>query len=274
MLQEMEVTILAKGAPVRCSSGEVSMCAIAVGEVGLIRLYPLTISENKEIRVWSKVAIQVRRSNKDPRHESWRIEDCELTGQIDSSQTKANLLDSCILKSGMVDPINYQNAQKSSIAVVKSSQFLGAGLLPRQPDDYTSFDEDESWVMTQDNYPFKPYLFWKSIQGGEHKTHIVAQEVYMGMRNFSATPFRVFENMHIGDPDYDHWMILGNIKDRRNVWVCPHLHRLKKTSFTTNLSLLMSDGSEDGWPYLRQEGNNAKDVGPQLQFQFITEDMS
>lgn len=271
MIREMEVTILAKGAPVRCSSGDISMCAIAVGEVGLVRLYPLAISEHKEIKVWSRVFIKARRSNKDCRHESWRIENCKVFDQIENPQSKANLLDSCILRSGTVDPINYQNEQKSSIAIVKSSQFLGAGLLPRQPDDYTDFDEEESWVMTQDNYPFKPYLFWKSIQGGEHKTHILAQEIYVGMRNFSATPFRVFENMHIGDPDYDHWMVLGNIKDRKNVWVCPHLHRLKKTSFITSSSLPMSDGSEDGWPYLRQEENNVKDVGPQLQFQFITD---
>jgi hypothetical protein len=269
MSSKTEVIILAKGAPVKCSNGDVTMCAIAVGEIGLIRLYPLKVIENKEIKVWSKIAVTLKRSNKDPRHESWRIEDCQFVGVIDDPQAKADLLDSCILKSGTVDPINYQNENKSSIAIVKAEGFLGGGLIARAHEDYSQFDEDETWIMTQDNYPFKPYLFWESIQGSEHKTHLVAQEVYVGMKNFSATPFRIFENMRIGDPDYQHWMVLGNIKDRRNVWVCPHIHRLKKTNLTTALSLPMSDGRSDGWPYLRQEEINAKDVGPQMHFNFI-----
>lgn len=273
MLNQMEVTVLAKGAPVKCSSGEISMCAIAVGDIGLIRIYPLTVTNDSDVKVWSRIVVKARRSNKDPRHESWRSEYCEVIGSIDRPQEKSEILNDCILRSGDKDPIAYQNENRSSIAVVKSSQYLGAGLLPRQPDDFHDFNEQESWVMTQDNYPFKPYIFWKSTQGGEHKTHILAQEVYVGMRSFSATPFRVFENMRIGDPDYEHWMVLGNMKDRRNVWVCPHLHRLKKTSFTTNLNLLIDDGKREGWPYLRQEESNAKDVGPQMQFQFTTDDM-
>lgn len=274
MDQSMEVTVLAKGAPVRTSSGDISMCAIAVGPIGLVRLYPLTVTEHKEIKVWSRIAITARRSNKDYRKESWRITSCKLVGSLEHPQAKADLLDSCLLKSGITDPIKYQNEHKASIAVVKSSEYLGGGLLAREEDDFTDFDEDESWVMTQSNYPFKPYLFWKSIQGGKHQTHLLAQEVYVGMKNLSATPFRVFENMHIGDADYDHWMILGNMKDRPNVWVCPHLHRLKKTSFITSLSLPMIDGESEGWPYCKQEDRNAKDVGPQMLLPFITDDMN
>jgi len=58
------------------------------------------------------------------------------------------------------------------------------------------------------------------------------------------------------------------------VWVCPHIHRLKKTNIRTGLNLQMSDGQNEGWPYLHQEETNAKDVGPQMQFSFITESIA
>jgi len=273
-IKEMELTVIAKGAPVSTSAGEVVMCAIAVGEIGLVRLYPLTVTKDVDIRVWSRVIVQARRSQKDNRHESWRVESCATIGKLESAQSKADLLDSCILKSGTEDPITYQNNKRSSIAIVKAGGLLGAGLVARDANDVHAIDHEEPWVMTQDSFPFKPYLFWTSTQGSEHKTHLVAQEVYLGMRNFNATPFRVFENMNIGDPDYVHWLVLGNLKDRRNVWVCPHIHRLKKTNIRTGLNLQMSDGQNDEWPYLHQEETNAKDVGPQMQFSFITESIA
>lgn len=272
MEKSFQVTVLAKGAPVKTSNGEVTICAIAVGEIGLVRLYPLTVADHTPIKVWSRVFVTARKSNKDFRKESWRITHCELIGQIDSSQDKADLLESCLLNAGTTDPIAYQNEQRASIAIVKANGFLGGGLVPRNSEDFSDFDCEESWVMTQNNYPFKPYLFWESVHGVSHKTHLLAQEVYMGMRNYSSTPFRVFENMHISDPDYEHWLVLGNMKDRPNVWVCPHLHRLKKTSFRINTSLLTCDGENDAWPYCKQEAFNAKDAGPQMLLPFITND--
>ena len=274
MEQKIDAIILAKGAPVQTSDGSVTMCAIALSEeLGLIRIYPLSADENRNIKVWSIVSITAKRSSKDNRRESWRVLECEKTGQIESSGSKQDILESCVLKSGTIDPIVYQNERRGSICVVKSSGVVGFALTPRSSDDLCAFDEDECWVRTQKTFPLKPYLHWTSIQGSEHKTHIVAQEVYMGMLHNASCPGRVFENMRVGDPDYEHWLILGNTKDRRTVWVAPHVHRLKKTGSHTHTNLLMFDGRKEGWPYLQQEDRNAKDAGPQLTFAFITEDI-
>jgi hypothetical protein len=267
-----DATIIAKGAPNRTQAGIISMCAIAVSpEFGLVRLYPLTFEENADVRVWTRVRVHARRSKKDSRKESWRIESTEVIGKIDDAIDKSQLLDQCVLKSGTCDPIKYQNSIQASIAVIKSSSPVGCALEPRDDTEKATIDEDETWWgMTQCEHPFKPYLLWTSIQGGKHRTHIVAQEAYVGMAKNASAPFRIYENMHVGDPDYQHWLVLGNMKDRRNVWVCPHVHRLKKTDSLTNLSLLMSDGENDAWPYLSQEAVNARDAGPQMAFRFTT----
>lgn len=271
--KRIDAVVIAKGAPVKTSSGEVTMCAIAVSELlGLIRFYPLKISENRDIKLWSKVDAEVVRSDKDNRHESWKVFDYQNRGQVENRAEKNDILESCVLKSGTTDPIRFQNENKCSIAVVKTKDPVGFGLLPRDKDDLSCYDREEHWCMTQDNYPLKPYLFWRSIQGVEHKTHLLAQEVYMGLLKNCSAPFRVFENLQLGNPDYDHWIILGNMKNRRSTWVAPHLHRLKKTDSPTLLNSWTSDGRKEGWPYLKQEGGNAKDAGLQMMFAFTTED--
>jgi hypothetical protein len=248
----------------------ISMCAIGVSdEFGLVRLYPLTFEHTSDVKVWSQVSVTARRSQSDNRRESWRIEESSVVGKIECAQRKSEIIDSCILKSGSVDPIVYQNQNRASIAVVKASLRVGCSLKPRDNKEPDPTSDDCWWGMTQAEYPYKPYLIWESDQGGLHETHVVAQEAYVGMLKNSSAPFRIFENMRIGDADYQHWLVLGNMKDRRNVWVCPHVHRLKKTSFDIATSLPIFDGENADWPYLKQEAIDAKDAGPQLILPFI-----
>jgi hypothetical protein len=272
-MAEFTATILAKGAPVATSAGKVTMCAIGLTEeFGLVRLYPLTVGQDVAVRVWSIVAASARRSKKDTRRESWRVESCEPVDAVKDSRRKAEILEQCVLHSGTVDPVNYQNEEQASIAVVRPSGPVGCALVPR-PHLQDDEDREDAWVMVQKQHPFKPMLIWNSHQGKEHTTHVLAQEIYMGLQRFASMPFRVFENLRIGDPDYQHWLVLGNMKDRRNVWVCPHVHRLKKTAETMRLSYGIPDGSPAGWPYCRQEEINARDAGRQRRFTFITDGM-
>lgn len=269
-MTSFEAIILAKGAPNKTSDGSVTMCAIALSpEFGLVRLYPLRFESENPIKVWSKVEVAAIRSRTDNRHESWKIQTSKIIGHIDNPTIKADTLDQCVLKSGVEDPIAYQNRKRASIAIVKTQLPVGCGLKPRQERE-SQHDREDQWCMTQSEYPYKPYLFWTSDQGGEHETHIVAQEVYVGMSKNASCQMNVFANLRIGDPDYQHWMVLGNMKDRRNVWVCASLHRLKKTGLNTASNFWITAGEGDAWPYLNQEEVNAKDAGPQMLLPFTT----
>jgi hypothetical protein len=247
-----DAIIIAKGAPNQCRDGRKVMCAIAVSQsLGLIRIYPLSVKNDGDISIWSIVRLSLLISNTDNRKESYRVQEYEVVGQLKSAAEKLDLMESCTLQSGNQDPIDYQNERRRSIAIVKSVGPIGASLIARElVCDYAATSDDEGFVMTQADFPYKPYVMWTSKQGKSHTTHLVGQEVYMGMLHNQSTPFRIFENLRVGDRDYQHWMVLGNMKDRRNVWVAAHLHRQKKIAqrpmFT---NLWITDGAESGWPY-------------------------
>jgi hypothetical protein len=256
-----KAVVLAKGAPNRCRDGRKVMCAIAVSpSIGLIRVYPLSVTNDYDISIWSQVDLRLEVSKTDNRKESYRVSDYTVTGKLKSPSEKRDLLESCVLDSGTEDPIDHQNRLRRSIAIVRSQGGLGASLIARQEAGEVSCGGDEDcFVVTQAEFPQKPYLHWTSKQGKSHTTHLVGQEVYMGMLRNQSTPFRIFENMHIGDRDYEHWLVLGNMKDRRNVWVAAHVHRQKKIAQQPIFSSLwITDGTSEGWPYATKEATDAR----------------
>ena len=268
---EIIATIIAKGAPNRCSDGSTTMCAIGVSEeLGLIRLYPLSVSDDRLLKIWTRVKCTCEKSRKDNRHESWKVLESRFDCLIESRNEKVELLDACILRSGTDDPIEYQNKLRRSICIVKVDGRLGGSIEARSDHEpHVQTDAEDSWVMPQNAFPFKPYLHWTSVQGTQHKTHLLGQEVYYALLRNEKSPFRIFENMSIGDPAFVHWIVLGNMKDRRNVWVAAHLHRLKTTKQEQpRLPFATNDRKCDAWPYLTQEQRNAKESDPQMQFSF------
>jgi hypothetical protein len=268
----MELTgvVIAKGAPNRTKDGRTVMCSIVLSpEIGLVRLYPLRVGAS--VGVWSEIRCKVEKSSKDNRCESFRVIDSERIRKIESPRAKSDILESCLLRSGDMDPIDYQNSKKASICVVKVASRIGGSLEPREDDEAEiAQDFEDVWVRPQSGFPYKPYVSWTSFQGKKHRSHILAQEVYVAMLKNAAYPMRVFENMRIGDPDYQHWMVLGNMRDRRNVWVMVHLHRQKKMLSPTTTNFMIQDGLKGNWPYSQQEEINAKYVGPQQLLNFTT----
>jgi len=265
--------VLGVGAPNQCRDGKKTMCAIVLCDThGLIRVYP--IPAHCEFPVWSSISMDLERSLTDNRGESFKLISFELGKGISDSNEKRDILNACCIKTGTIDPIQYCNEQRSSVAIVKPAHHsISGSLSPRTP--VISREDDEySWVLTQGQHWQKPYIEWDSEQGVSHKTHIVGREVYMGLLNNPTSPWRVMENMRLLSPDYEHWVLLGNMKDRRNIWVGVHIHRLKKQtggSIPHFFSIL--DGKPDGWPYLSQETTNVHIVDDQ-QLLFTTYGMT
>lgn len=263
--------VLGKGAPNLCRDGRKTLCAIVLTEsLGLVRVYPLDVTD--EISVWSSIEMKLDRSTSDNRGESWKLLEARQLSLVTDHHEKRCILDSCVLKSGDRDPIEYQNERRKSIAMVKGFR-LGTELPTREEfsDENVSETDHElqPWVVVQSQMPQKPYITWQSLQGVKHRSHIVAQEVYLGLLKNPTAPSNVFNNMRIYDNDYDKWILLGNMRDRRTVWVAVHVHRLKKTTQRTMLaSLPIQDGKPAGWPYCEQEDFNAKPAAKQRQFVF------
>lgn len=267
--------VLGVGAPNRTRDGSKTMCAIVLTEdLGFIRVYPIPAEE--KFRVWSNIVVATERSATDNRFESYKLKYFEVHNRIEDREERRDILESCILKSGTDDPIKYCNSKRTSIALVKiPPNTLGIAMSPRSSAlKVCSDDEEYSWVLSQDQHWQKPYLEWESEQGKSHTTHLVGREVYMGLQKNPERPLAIYENMGITVPDYEHWLLLGNMKDHRNVWVGVHLHRQKKQiGGSIPLFSAVRSGKPDGWPYCEQESSNVSVVDNQPQL-FTTEAMT
>ena len=248
--------VMGVGSPNKTASGEKTMCAILLTEeMGFIRIYP--IEAERSFPVWSMVEVEVNKGS-DNRDESWKIESWKLNGSIDDRNQKRHILKSCELKSGMNDPIDFMNEQRKSIALISVEWGeLEATLSQRIPSFVSAEDEEFGWVVTQDRQWLKPYVTWTSRQGKVHKSHLFGREIYEGIRRNPTEPWDVMNNLQIMNPDYEKWMLLGNMKHQRNVWLCVHMHRLKKQiSGSIPHSCNPIIGKSAAWPYEKQENIN------------------
>lgn len=265
--------VIGVGAPQDTKKNGKTICAIILSEkLGLSRLY--CIPADHEIKLWSVCDFQCEKGN-DFRKESYRFISSLFTGRIiEKSDDKRDILNSCVLKSGDVDPITYSNQSDvhQSIALVKiDHEDCSYSLSGKLPKGIIQSDEC-GWLMTQGKHWMKPYMTWISQAGTKHETHLGGREVYEYLRKNPETPFRVFENLRVGpNPDYEHWALLGNQKDRPNVFLCVNLFRLKKQIVgSTPLFSNLENGRDADWPYLKQEEKNVKIVDHQSIFTFIT----
>ena len=269
----LRALILGKGAPNRCRDGTATMCAIALTrELGLIRIYPLNVRQS-EVKVWSVCDLECELNHKDRRRESWKILAARVVGSVDDRADRAAILDACVLDSAFGDPIHHQNANCASIAVVPATvtaQIVARGHFSDGPSDEQSAD---SWIMCQKEFAHKPMIRWRTENGGEHESHVVAQEVYEFIRVNPLDPARVFSNLQLTNPDYHHWLVVGNMRDRRNVWVVVHVHRMKKPVIASTGSYFATPSPDNtDWPYWSHEAAALRFAEePQLFLPFDTE---
>lgn len=236
------------------------MCAILLSEeLGLFRVYP--ISADAKFPVWSRVHVVLETTTKDTRAESFKLKSFTLGDKVTDRSDKRALLDQCCLSSGAEDPQDMQNHLCKSIYVVKPKPaFLGAKISAQEP------QADNHWVMTQQKTASVPVLMWTSKQGKNHEAKIVSREVYEWIRQHPVYPYRVFENLQINNPDFEKWLVMGNMNKRRNVWCCVHVHRLKKTAEISIPSFCSPmNGSNADWPYSQQREENVAVADGQLE---------
>jgi hypothetical protein len=76
----------------------------------------------------------------------------------------------------------------------------------------TLFGEEP--FMTIHDYALQPRLKYTcqdcKVAQGFHDQQVISWEVYEWMRNNDAVPEKVWENLHIGDPQYHQSLLVGN----------------------------------------------------------------
>jgi len=249
--------VLGIGAPNRTKDGRAVQCAIVIGDDhGLCRIYADFDGAMNSISVWDRVECDVYTHQGDTRAESWRLSSSRVSGGVVSSQEKRQILNACVLDFGLEDPVDYLNNERRSIGLIRMpTRGIGYGMEVRD------FEQSPDWVMTQCETPQKPFIHWISDAGKRHSHQLCAHDSYEWLRHNPSNTSQLWQNLRIEDIDYEKWLLIGNTKDKRNVWVVVQVHRLKKTTEQHTLaSFSMSDGRPSGWPYLPLEDLNARRV--------------
>jgi hypothetical protein len=258
--------VLGIGAPNRTKDGRAVQCGIVLGDDhGLCRIYADFGGVMNRVSVWDRVRCVTHIHGGDNREESWKLLESETYGKVETSDEKRGILQSCILQCGEEDPIDFLNRERRSIGLVcQATTGIGYGMEVRD------YDESPDWVMAQCETPQRPYIYWRSQAGKMHHHQLCAHEAYEFIRKNQSTPSQLWPNLQIENIDYTKWLLVGNTKDKRNVWVVVHVHRLKKTIRQPTLaSCSIAAGRPDGWPYLPLEELRARRVastGQQLLF--------
>jgi hypothetical protein len=258
--------VLGIGAPNRTADGRAVQCGIVLGdEHGLCRIYADFGGVMNGVRVWDRVSCSVHVHAGDNRPESWKLVGADVYGKVEESSQKRLILEKCALNCGDEDPIDFMNRERRSVGLVRQSVTgIGYGMEVRE------FDDSPDWVMAQCETPQRPYIWWKSAAGKKHDHQLCAHEAYEWLRKNPSNTSQLWSNLRIEDIDYTKWLLVGNTKDKRNVWVVVHVHRLKKTTHQPTLaSCSIDDGKPSGWPYLPIEDLRARRVastGQQLLF--------
>jgi hypothetical protein len=247
--------VLGIGAPNRAKDGRAVQCGIVLGDDhGLCRVYADFGGVMDRIRVWDRIECEVHIRSSDSRAESWKLVKSETYGKVQNSDEKRSILESCVLRCGDEDPIEFLNRERRSIGLIRQATTgIGYGMEVRE------FGESPDWVMAQCETPQRPYIWWRSRAGKKHDHQLCSHEAYEWIRKNPSATSQLWTNLRIEDIDYTKWLLVGNTKDHRNVWVVVHVHRLKKTTQQPTLaSFSISDGRPSGWPYLPLEDLRAR----------------
>ena len=136
------------GAPNDTRGSGKTMCAIVLTkDQGFIRIYPIPAVD--EFPVWSDGFFEIEKGL-DPRSGTWKLISYRLRGKIECSQTKREILESCVIKSGFDDPMDFQNSNKQSIFIVRPNWGnVSVALTQKVPKKIPEDDEECGWIVTQ-----------------------------------------------------------------------------------------------------------------------------
>jgi hypothetical protein len=218
-----DLIILGNAAPDELSDFRKSVCTAAYSPThGLVRIYP--VPPNAKLYRWYRATIPLQRNNQDVREESWKIQ-----GSKDEWPTlhKKIRIGEQLKRKEWIALIDQLNTEFGVNCVQElNEQRLSLGLIkPKEMKPYfkkrENFDNTMQGTlfggepfMTIHNYALQPRLEYTcqdcKLERGYHDQQVISWEVYEWMRNNEKEAEKVWENLHIGDPQYHQSLLVGN----------------------------------------------------------------
>lgn len=189
---------------------------------GMIRIYP--VPPNVKMPRWSKVEVILERNKKDVRKESWKVkgskeewpklkEKFNVKNKV-SRDKSIELLEKLYKEYG-VDCIQDLNTKKLSLGFIKPrtyETYFKKRKNQEQTKQMMLFGKEPFWTIH--NYGYQPRVKYTCqncrVVREYHDQQIIEWGVYEWMRKYPNELDKVWENLHLNDPSYDTYLLVGN----------------------------------------------------------------
>lgn len=234
--------VLGNAAPDELSDFRKSVCYAGYSKKhGMIRIYP--VPPTVRMGRWYRVEVTLERNPQDVRDESWKIKGSKdewdklhrkirVCEQL-SRRNQIDLLNELQQMHG-VDCVEDLNEQKLSLGFIKPKTFepyFEQRENVDQSKQATLFGGEPFWTIR--NYGYQPRLKYTcqacKLVRGYHDQQILEWGVYEWMRNNPDKLNDVWKNLHIGEPDYDTSLLVGNQARHLTSFLVISIFRFKKT---------------------------------------------
>lgn len=224
MIHLTDIVCLGLAVPEQTSKGNTTVCMAAYHpDLGMIRIYPCR--PDMGLGRWRKFSAYVERNPKDTRYESfklygasdgWDSLSVNLTGKVPRSE-RLGILEKC-----QTTCVHDINTARLSLGVIKPETIFrveyGKNPLYVKPSQRPLvLVESDRWVSTKADFPFQPIIMYRCHAGCKgHKQTILEWGAYEWIRKNSGDEYQIIENWRLTDPDYEHFLVVGNQASHRN----------------------------------------------------------
>ena len=223
-----DLVVLGNAVPDEIKGGRKTVCVAGYSEkMGLIRVYPTR--PDSPVKRWNLLGMPLVRNPADTRAESWKIQGSKY--EWDGLTAKIRMLGSLdkrrrrefwskVCGRHQVGCVNDLNDGLLSLGIVKPT-VLSYRLVERDNYDPTTQSTltPETVYKTIHNYKLKPVIRYHCSEckaKTHHEQQILEWGVYEWFRKHSGNDAQVWKNLHLDDPGWDKWFLVGNQARRRN----------------------------------------------------------
>lgn len=234
-----DLVVLGNAVPDEIKDGRKTVCVAGYSKgLGLIRVYPAR--PDSPVKWWNQLSIPLVRNLQDTRIESWKVQGSRdewdrLTDKIKNhglvNKKHRRELWSRVCEKHQVGCVNDLNDDRLSLGVIKPT-ILSYRLKERATYDSTvqTTLTAETVYKTIHNYGLKPVIRYRCSDCRATKYHeqqILEWGVYEWFRRHPGKEEQVWDNLHLDDPNWDKWFLVGNQARRRNSFMIISAIRFK-----------------------------------------------
>ncbi len=245
----VDLIVIGQGAPNQLKDGRQCrcVCAYSVNEKQFYRIYPVPVSW---FRKWDIFDVYVEKNEQDHRENTWKIKNSkEDWKRLDKwikiknplpKEERENLIKNIQLNSlselienkksfGLIKPkiLDFKIEQKN-LHTEKQLTLVG---------NYEENLDEPYTIINQSDYKYKPYLTYEceadcKCKNKIHKQSISEWGCYEFMRKNPGKENQLKENLRLFDPEYNIYLLLGNIHKAPQTYIIIDIFRFKKKNET------------------------------------------